>query len=64
MFIVLNMYLDHLKLCVVCVNGRMYGCCSYDDICKCVVNEHFELIEFVFHYVYVDLKYNEVKYMW
>ena len=28
MFSVFNMYLDHLKLCVVCINGRMYVCCS------------------------------------
>ena len=33
-----------------------------DDICMCVVNKHFELIEFVFHSVYVDLKYNEIYY--
>ena len=31
------------------------------DICKCVVNEHFELIEFVFNSVYVDLEYNEIS---
>ena len=27
-FKVVNMYLDHLKFCVVCINGRMYVCCS------------------------------------
>ena len=27
----------------------------------CVVNRHFELIEFVFNSVYVDLKYNEIS---
>ena len=26
----------------------------------CVVNKHFELLEFVFNSVYVDLKYNEI----
>ena len=23
-----NVYLDHLKFCVVCINGRRYVCCS------------------------------------
>ena len=97
-FSVVNVYLDHLKLCVVCIDGRMYVCCSeckgvstecneptsclvqpigthtgevmylgcvcfrgelgflyYYDICMCVVNKQFELIEFVFDSVYVDL---------
>ena len=104
MFSVVNMYLDHLKFCVVCINGRRYVCCSEcyvvsnecdeptpalcnisvrpvvklctmvfvclrgefsflncGDICMCVVNKHFELLEFVFNYVYVDLKYNEIS---
>ena len=25
-FSVVNMYVDHLKLCVVCIHGRMYIC--------------------------------------
>ena len=28
MFSVVNMYLTHLKFCVVCINGRRYVCCS------------------------------------
>ena len=28
MFSVVNVYLDHLKFCVVCINGRMYVCFS------------------------------------
>ena len=28
MFSVANISLDHLKFCVVCINGRMYVCCS------------------------------------
>ena len=36
MFSVVNVYIDHLKLCVVCVNGRWYGCCSE---CNIVSNE-------------------------
>ena len=35
-FSVVNVYLDHLKLCVVCINGRRYGCCSE---CYVVSNE-------------------------
>ena len=27
-FSVVNVYLDHLKLCVVCINGQRYVCCS------------------------------------
>ena len=27
-FNVVNMYLDHLKFCVVCINSRSYVCCS------------------------------------
>ena len=94
------MYLDHLKFCGVCINGRRYICCSEcyvlcdecddpplscvtyrcirwwsyvicefllcgwvwfsDDICMCVVNKQFGLLEFVFNSVYVDLKYNEI----
>ena len=97
-------YIDHLKLCVVCINGRMYVRCgecyavpdecdeptpclvrptgahggevmylgsfyfkdelgflNCDDICMCVVNRQFELLEIVFNSVYVDLKYNEIS---
>ena len=28
MFSVVNVYLDHLKLCVVYINGRRYVCCG------------------------------------
>ena len=36
MFSVVNVYLDHLKFCVVCINGRRYVCCSE---CNVVFNE-------------------------
>ena len=36
MFIVVNVYLDHLKLCVVCIDGRRYVCYSE---CNVVSNE-------------------------
>ena len=101
-FSVVNMYIDHLKFNLVCINGLRYICCSEcyavsnecdehltcmqpigvhgsevmyfgyfsfmgeldfldcDEICMYVVNKHFELLEFVFNYVYIDLKYNEI----
>ena len=90
-FCVVIMYLDHLQLCLVCINGRRYAVvvnvmvsnecdkptlclvraigahggevmyfvsfyfmddmyCDY--ICMCVVNNQFELLEFVFYSVY------------
>ena len=36
MFSVVNVYLDHLKLCVVCINGRRYVFCG---VCYVVSNE-------------------------
>ena len=103
MFSVVNVYLDHLKFCVVCIHGRRYVCCgecyvvsnecyeptsclvqpigahcceviyfvcfcfsgelgfmNCDDICMCVVNKQFELLEFVFDSVYVELQYDEI----
>ena len=49
-----------VKLCTLsCVRGEL-GFLNYDDICMCVVNKQFELLEFVFNSVYVDLKYCEI----
>ena len=31
-FTVVNVYHDHLKFCVVCINGRMYVCCSICNV--------------------------------
>ena len=104
MFSVVYGYLDHLKFCVVCIDGRRYVCCrecnvvsnecneptsclvqpisshcckvmyfgcfgfrselgflNCDDVCMCVVNKQFELLEFVFDSVYVDLQYVEIS---
>ena len=36
MYLCVNMYLDHLKFCVVCINGRRYVCCGE---CYVVSNE-------------------------
>ena len=103
-FSVVNVYHDHLKVCVVCINDRRYVCCgecyvvsdecdeptsclvqpivahcckdmyfvcfdfrgehgflNCDDICMCVMNKQFELLEFVFEAVYVDLQYDEIS---
>ena len=35
-FSIVNMYHDHLKFCVVCINGERYVCCSE---CYVVSNE-------------------------
>ena len=45
MFSVVNVYLDHLKFCVVCINSRRYVCCSECDV----------------ESVYVDLQYDEIS---
>ena len=39
----------------VCFRGEL-GFLNCDDICMCVVNQQFELLEFV----YVDLQYDEI----
>ena len=39
MFGVVNVYLEHLKFCVVCINSLMYVCCSE---CNVVSNERNE----------------------
>ena len=39
MYCVVNVYLDHLKFCVVCINGRMYGCCSECNVVSKECNE-------------------------
>ena len=104
MFSAVNVYIDHLKFCVVCINGRRYVCCgewyvvsnecdaptsclvqpigahccevmcfgcfgfrselgflNCYYICMCVVNEQFELLQFVFNSVYVDLQNDEIS---
>ena len=39
MFSVVNVYLDHLKFCVVCINSRRYVCCSKCDVVSNECNE-------------------------
>ena len=43
-----------------CFRGEL-GFLDFDDLCMCLVNNHFELLEFVFNSVYVDLKSNEIS---
>ena len=44
----------------VCFRGELGFLNFCDDICMCVVNKQFELLEFVFDSVYVDLQYDEI----
>ena len=37
------------------------GFLNCDDVCMCVVNKQFELLEFVFDSVYVDLQYDDIS---
>ena len=39
MFSVVNVYLDHLKFYVVCMNSRRYVCCSGCDVVSNECNE-------------------------
>ena len=51
------------KLCTLCVLalGGELGFLNCDDFCMCFVNKQFELLEFVFDSVYVDLQYDEIS---
>ena len=39
MLSVVNVYLDHLKFCVLCINSRRYVCCSECDVVSNECNE-------------------------
>ena len=43
-----------------CFRSKL-GFLNYDYKCMCVVNKQFELLEFVFDSVYVDLQYEEIS---
>ena len=52
-----------------CCEIMYFGCFGFrgglgflncDAICMCVMNKQFELLEFVFDSVYVDLQYDEI----
>ena len=38
-----------------------FGFLNCDDVCMCVVNKQFELLEFVSEFIYVDLQYDEIS---
>ena len=45
----------------VCFGFRgEFGFLNWDDVCMCVVNKQFEILEFVSESVYVDLQYDEI----
>ena len=49
-----------VKLCMrVFALGTSFMNCV--DICMCVVNKQFELLEFVFYSVYIDIQYDEIS---
>ena len=52
-----------VKLCTLGVFdlGVSFGFMNCDDICMCIVNKQFELLEFVFDSVYIDLQYDEIS---
>ena len=43
-----------------CIRGEL-GFLNCDDVCMCLVNKQFELLEFVSESVYVDLQYDEIS---
>ena len=51
---------DVMYLGCVCFRGEL-GFLNCYDICMCVVDKQFELIEFVFDSIYVDLQYDEIS---
>ena len=40
MFSAVNVYIDHLKFCVVCIDDQRYVCCSECNVVSNVCNEH------------------------
>ena len=49
-----------MYFCVLALGGEL-GFLNCDDVCMCVVNKQFELLEFVSESVYVDLQYDEIS---
>ena len=51
-----------VTLCILGVGFRdELGFLNCDDVCMCVMNKQFELLEFVSESVYVDLQYDEIS---
>ena len=54
-------YID-VCYCDMCFGFRgELGFLNCDDVCMCVVNKQFELLEFVSESVYVNLQYDEIS---
>ena len=55
MFSVVNVYLDHLKFCVVCIDGRRYVCCSECNVVSnmSVMNPHPTLCTHIGEVMYI-----------
>ena len=50
-----------LRWCRWGVGRGELGFLNCDNVCMCVVNKQFELLEFVSESVYVDLQYDEIS---
>ena len=52
-----------VKLCILAVLALRVSLVflNCDDVCMCVLNKQFELLEFVSESVYVDLQYDEIS---
>ena len=54
-------HIGEVMYCECVCFRRELGFLNGDDICMCVVNKQFEILEFVFDSVYVDLQYKEIS---
>ena len=43
------------------MQAGVVGTLNCDDVCMCVANKQFELLEFVSESVYVDFQYDEIS---
>ena len=50
-----------VKLCILSVLALGLGFLNCDDVCMCIENKQFELLEFVSESVYGDLQYDEIS---
>ena len=57
MFSVVNVYLDHLKFCVVCINSRRYVGCSECDVVSNECNELNYFGHFISYHIYMGFPY-------
>ena len=59
---VVKLFTNYYYVCYGCFCfGGELGFLDCNDINMCVVNKRFELLQFVFNSVYVELKYNEIS---